>query len=349
MPIPDITFPHLSFAEANPALTGAQVGMNLIGQGITNQKGLAELPYASDLARATAAYKNAMANYLSSPNQALKYMSPLGKGYVEPGIVDAILKSRGVQNTQPGQGFEYNAPNAPQSEVNSGGGTDYNKKQDSVMDTYALKRQKESTDTQARNRNLFVTNIEKTISQINPEDLTRYSGILGMGKEGWEAIKSGFNSPSDEYIAHEVAARLAHQLSTQVRQFYGDSIQPQVKKDLDKLTNPSSWKYSPETAAELYKKYTNLLGMETGTYRGAMKSTAPYEEQPQQGFGNANEVSNQLNNGMPSKGKVKGDQGYVKMNANQKSIQMKTPDGITWDVPIDKLQEAIDIGARQVG
>ncbi len=44
---------------------------------------------------------------------------------------------------------------------------------------------------------------------------------------------------------------------------------------------------------------------------------------------------------------VPGDQGFISINAGDKFVKMKTPDGRTWKVPVDKINDAINLGARQ--
>lgn len=216
-------------------------------KGLDINKKRQELPYAGATAKSTAEYKTAMAKYLSNPYQMQRFMTPLGK----------LLNEQQMQS----------------GKVNING---------QEYDPYTLELIKHTTDADTRKRNLFAQNIEKTASTINPEDLTRYSGITGPGKKAFETAKSMFGKASPEFTAHLEAERSAHQLATQVRQFYGESIQPEVRRDLNNLTNPSFWNKSPEMAADLYKKYIALLKMETNTYESALKSGQPY------GFKNTN-------------------------------------------------------------
>src|SRR6185503_18689934 len=110
MPLPVQQFPILSPAQMSPFGGALQSGLNaysglmnaaylhpklqeaLLQQQLANQKSQAELPYAGRMAQATADYKDAMAKYLNSPNQALKNMTPLGKTYIEPYIIEDIRR-----------------------------------------------------------------------------------------------------------------------------------------------------------------------------------------------------------------------------------------------------------------
>jgi hypothetical protein len=144
---------------------------------------------------------------------------------------------------------------------------------------YQLLTQKGTTDTDARKRNLFASNIEKTLSQINPDDLTRYAGIPGTIQKLGEEFSAPFGKESQDYKNHLKSTQAADVLATQVRQFYGDSIQPSMIERLQKITNPSMWNNNPGLAKELFNQTKNILQMEMKTYRDAMRSTSPYREQ----------------------------------------------------------------------
>jgi len=252
---------------------------DLLAKMLATQKSQAELPYAGEMAKATTAYKIAMAKYLSSPNQALKYMSNLGKSYVEPGIVDAILQSRGIKNTQPGQGFEYNPP-----EMNQGQQGQQEQPQQqgdqpgSINDVYSLERQKMTSDAQARNRNLFATNIEKTLSYIDPKALTQYGGGLGSVEKWGQKGLSSIGKESKNYDNYRASLDAVKLLTKQIRQFYGDSIQPTVQENLEALNNPATWSVNPKLAERLFHQTTDILKNELGTYRSALRTPKAYEE-----------------------------------------------------------------------
>lgn len=252
---------------------------DLLAKILATKKSEAELPYAGELAKATTAYKIAMANYLSSPNQALKYMSNIGKTYVEPGIVNAILQSRGVRNTQPNQGFQYSPPEMNQNQNNQNNVYEQqNDNSGSINDTYALGRQKLTSDSQARNRNLFATNIEKTLSYIDPKALTQYGGSIGSLEKLAQTGLSSIGTESKNYDNYRTSLNAVKLLTKQIRQFYGDSIQPSMQENLEALNNPATWAVNPKLAERLFKQTTNILKNELGTYRSALKNPKTYQE-----------------------------------------------------------------------
>lgn len=152
-------------------------------------------------------------------------------------------------------------------------------RQEELLGQYQLAKQKATTDTDTRKKTLFASNIDKTIDAIDTKDLTQFGGLNGKLKLKQEEIKAATSpgTESEDYRRYLEAANKAQVLAKQVRQFYGDSIQPAMLKKTEQLSNPATWKNNPEIAERLFKSFTSLLKQETGTYRGALKSTREYE------------------------------------------------------------------------
>ena len=153
--------------------------------------------------------------------------------------------------------------------------------QQALDDSYKLKRLKDVSDAQARQKALYATNIDQTLKFINPDDLTQYSGIMGSLKKHVEQAQSAFGSPSDKYQNYLQAANASHMLAKQVRQFYGDSIRPSMIARLEHITNPESWDRDPETAKKIFMQTKKILQTELATYRNAFKTRKAFES-PQQ-------------------------------------------------------------------
>jgi len=202
-------------------------------------------------------YQNALAGSMDQ-----RYLTPMGKSIVEQGNVQQGLMPSGKP-------YSPGAAPAPAPA-------------DQLAEQYGLLRQKQSSDAQARNRNLFATNIDKTIENINPQHLVGYSGLKGAAELAKDKAMAGLGQVSPKYENYMKSMVGADMLATQVRQFYGDSIQPSMIERLQRLTNPSTWANSPELAEKLYNQTVKILKQETGTYRQAVKSTKAYEEQPMQ-------------------------------------------------------------------
>ena len=151
-------------------------------------------------------------------------------------------------------------------------------RQQELVNNYDKQLLKTTTDTQARQKTLYAKNIDKTIQQIDPAELVKYSGIGGQLELKKQQVLAQQGKESEGYKKYLEAANNAELLAHQVRQFYGDSIQPSVTEKLSKLTNPSTWKNNPEVASRLYKSFVKTLKNETGTYTSALKGTDVYKE-----------------------------------------------------------------------
>ncbi len=150
-------------------------------------------------------------------------------------------------------------------------------KQSTLLDQYDLQIQKSVSDTDARKKALSASNIDKTIEQINVDDLTKYAGANGALKLKLEEGRAPLGKESESYRKYLQAQNNAKLLAKQVRQFYGDSIQPEILNKLEKVVDPATWRNNPKIAKQLFNSLANVLRRETQTYRGALKSTREYE------------------------------------------------------------------------
>lgn len=141
---------------------------------------------------------------------------------------------------------------------------------------YGLAMLKPTTDADTRKRNLYARNMEITINKINPESLTQYSGIKGVANLANEIRKDQQGKASPEYKAYQTSMTNAKLLAKQVRQFYGDSITPEVQAGLRELTNPTTWLKSPEIAMQNYNSFVDTLRSEAKTYQQAGQSPDVY-------------------------------------------------------------------------
>lgn len=152
--------------------------------------------------------------------------------------------------------------------------------QQDALNNMELYQQKQTSDVDTRKRNLFATNIEKGFKLIDPKALTYYSGAGGALKLKRDELQSALGgTPSPYLIAYNENIVRANTLAAQTRQFYGESIQPHVKEELKFLTNPTNWRTHPDVALARYNAFKDYMGVEMGTYRGALKSRKEYEGQ----------------------------------------------------------------------
>lgn len=190
----------------------------------------------------------------TAPQRAL---TPYGKTLFETSNVEA-------GNSPTGSPWSPEHP-APASQKDIAGG-------------YKLLSIKNQSDPQARARALSATNIDKTLDMIDPDSLTQYAGVGQLGKKFQEGLAPfGKEDKSyDLYIKSKQAAKL---LAKQVRQFYGESIQPEMAQKLEDLADPANWQNNPRLAKELFEEVEQILRNETATYREALRNPDVYNEQ----------------------------------------------------------------------
>ncbi len=143
---------------------------------------------------------------------------------------------------------------------------------------YNLKTLKNATDQSVRTRILYAKNMEKTLSNLDVDALTSYSGVKGGGELLTDKSAALSGHPTDRYIKYEKALTAAETLKKQVRQFYGDSITKGVQDDLRKLTNPTHWLQHPKVAKEKFLAFKNILQTEAKTFFDAASDASIYEE-----------------------------------------------------------------------
>jgi hypothetical protein len=164
--------------------------------------------------------------------------------------------------------------------------------QDKLKGQYDLKQLKNITDTEVRKRILYSRNMEITLNNLNPEDLVTYSGPQGMAEllRDKAASLRGENIP--RYENYKKALEAADLLSTQIRQFYGDSISPTNLKKLQNKVKPSGFLENPKVALERFNTTKKILNSEAETFRNAAVSADVYYKIPQAQHGTKNALNN---------------------------------------------------------
>lgn len=205
-----------------------------------------------------------MSDQQSSMQQGMPGQSPMPQPI--PGQQQSQIPGAGNMGNAISQAISQNqqvpqAPAAPQE----------------LADQYDLYRQKNTTDSDTRKRVLFAKNIEKTFDNINIDDLTQYAGAKGHLEMLKQQGLAAFGKQSPEYDRFIKALTAADISATQIRQFYGDSIQPEMRKKLEALVNPSSWTNNPDLAKTVFNQTKSIIGQESGTYQDALTSRKPFK------------------------------------------------------------------------
>jgi hypothetical protein len=150
--------------------------------------------------------------------------------------------------------------------------------QKQLISEWKAAKMKQITDPAIRERNLFASNIDKTLSTFKPEDLVQYAGIAGGLKKKKEQGKALVGKESEEYRKYEQALTSVEVLSNQVRQFYKGSVQPSEMAHLKELSNPSTWLNNPKSALEKFNRVKEILEKETDTFRDAAIGIEAYQK-----------------------------------------------------------------------
>lgn len=150
-------------------------------------------------------------------------------------------------------------------------------RQEDLLGKYALQKQKTVTDLDTRKRALFATNIDKTIDNIDVPSLVQFGGLSGGIVKKMNEGKALTGNEEESYRKYNESLTAAKLLQKQVRQFYGDSITPQIQEGLAELVNPASWANNPAIATRRFNQFVKILKSETQTYKEALKNKRPFE------------------------------------------------------------------------
>lgn len=149
---------------------------------------------------------------------------------------------------------------------------------ESMTGRYELSRQKQISDSDTRKRALFASNIDKTLGMIDPVALTQYGGIAGQARLKKDELSSAFGKEPPQYREYRKALTGAKLLVKQIRQFYADTIQPEMQKKTELIVNPANWQTNPKLALQTFRQLEKILQAETSTYRSATKERKEYEQ-----------------------------------------------------------------------
>jgi hypothetical protein len=244
----------------------------------------------------------------------IRATSPLGKLIAEGkgnGAID-ILKGQGgtqqgqqaapqVQGGQQGsQNVTPNTPGVPKGARYKEGEQYYNEQGDPVYEeekptdtnprtpderkAYEAAIAKQTTDAAVRNKIPYAENVKITMDSIDPKILTQFSGIKGhfkLAKEMWNASKG---NPSPEYLEYQKNVTSADTLKKQLRQFWGDSIQPTATEQIGKLTNPSTWLKDPAVAEQQFNQLKKITDQELQSFTSHGTSPIKLDYDEKKGF-----------------------------------------------------------------
>lgn len=164
--------------------------------------------------------------------------------------------------------------------------------QEDMRNAYHAKITKERSDVDTRKRLNFAENIDKTFDNIDVNALTQYGGLQGNISKKLNEGLAVTGKESKAYRDYQKSLVGAQTLAKQVRQFYGDSITPQIQEGLKQLTNPASWTNNPRIAKQNFEQFKKILKSETQTYRNAAGQT----NKPDADFDSGEVITKQIGN-----------------------------------------------------
>jgi len=193
-----------------------------------------------------------------SDTAAYRATSPLGRSIAEG-------EGRGALDVL-GGGKRYNALGQKVTGQPNQEGAPYD---DEKARAYEMDIAKKTTDSDARKKYNYAVNIDKTRTRINPDHLLAYSGLKGTGRLLRDQALAQTGKVPQSLLDYQKSLSAANLLAKQVRQFYGESIQPAMAEKLEHLTNPSNWYKNPQLAKAEYDAINDILDAETETYKQA--------------------------------------------------------------------------------
>lgn len=285
-----MAFTFTNFQPSGPQEYGLQ---NLIAQLMSGaaesqalQKTAAELPYAGEMAKSTAAYKKAMANYLSNPYQAQRFLSPLGKLINEQ-------KMGGGQSNMEGETSD------------EGGGS---------LDPYALEIQKHVSDPQQRHKAQAAQIIYNQVNDIDTKPLEKFAGLGGKirgllerGKGAASSVGIG-QGPSQEFRDYNSYMAInKNAIMDAIRQALQTSVVPAyVQSTLAPMVDPTSTIWNdPQQVKQNIKTLKQWLKPYAGEQTAAFAKGVPtsLEQASQRHGGFTNEPIKSIDQLMARQGK----------------------------------------------
>lgn len=268
---------QLPFGGANvPGPAGEIVGLEMIRQMYGDnspqyKKASESFSLSQQSTGSRLRYQDALTN-----SMGMRYMTPEGKQIVENSNVNQGFSPSGTPQgvpVAPGQA-PYIAPSR-QNTTSEGA-------------HYGLRQIKQDLPAFVMQKNLFANNIDKTIDNIDLNALTQYNGPFGALELKKEEAADINGKASQKYQKYKEAEKKFNFLSTQVRQFYGDSIQPSAMQELQEKLDPRGAFKSVETGKRGFDSQKDLLRKELQTYRDASKDASSY-------YGNNKNTNNTSN------------------------------------------------------
>jgi len=205
-----------------------------------------EIKYYPEKFKADTAYKNAMAQYLNSPNQMLKNVSNYGKTILEPYVISDYLKQGGKLSNIPIDQDISSVPNIGSTAINEINQENNGNPTSNIFEDYANLRKGYTLDPVSKRNAVAANQLINEINEIDLEPLKKFSGLWGMGKKGINAAEMALNipglQPSEDYRDYDAFQKVTkNALMDTVRKTLATSVVPDyVKETIAPMIDPTS-------------------------------------------------------------------------------------------------------------
>ena len=143
---------------------------------------------------------------------------------------------------------------------------------------YELLRQKTVTDPVVRQKVLYANNVENTLARMDPNVIAMYSGAKGRAKLLEESALAQIGVMTPDYLRYQQFIANSQLLSSQLRQFYGDSVTPAGMKRIEELANPMSIFLAGGAALERFNSSIDTVSAELKTWQEALGTPDVYKK-----------------------------------------------------------------------
>jgi len=135
---------------------------------------------------------------------------------------------------------------------------------------YELLRQKTVTDPIVRQKVLYANNVENTLARMDSSVIPIYSGVKGQAKLLKDSALAQAGTITPDYQRYQQFVADSKLLSSQLRQFYGDSVTPEGMKRIEELANPTSIFLAGGAALERFNAMKDTVRAELKTWQDAL-------------------------------------------------------------------------------
>lgn len=145
---------------------------------------------------------------------------------------------------------------------------------------------RQTSDAQNRSKINYGNQAENTIQNMIPDldTATAYSGPGGWAQfQADQKMFQHIGKAPPRYLAFHRFMANAGILGDQITQYFGKSIMPSAREELDQVVNPKIWIESPEVAKTKFNAFVKTLRQEINIRKDALKNPEVYYSEKTRG------------------------------------------------------------------